>query len=96
MALITDKNIKIFDVMAINKNDCIRIRRTGDTVFKNGFVTKVSENSLEILYGNTQNNATSYLNISAADVAIGVWEVWWTSDFRIVNYENNAGGDSNA
>ena len=42
------------------------------------------------MYCNTQNNASSYLDITAADVAIGVWEIYWTRDFQTVNYECNA------
>ena len=90
MALIIDTTVKEFDLTAIHRGDCIRIRRAGDTTFKNGFVTKASEREIQILYCNTQNNATSYLNVLAADVAIGVWEIYWTEDFQNINYENNA------
>ena len=88
MALILDKTVKIFDLSAIHRGDCVRIRRTGDTTFKNGFVTQVSEMQIQILYCNTQNTATSYLSVLAADVAVGVWEVYWTSDFQTINCEN--------
>jgi hypothetical protein len=90
MALIADKSVKVFDLTAIHRSDCVSIRRTGDTAFKNGFVTKTSESEIEILYSNTQNNATSYLKVSAADVAIGVWELYWTTDFQTIYHENNA------
>lgn len=93
MALIVDKAIKIFDISAIQRGNCIRIRRTGDTIFKNGFVIQVSESQMQILYCNTQNNATSYLTILAADVAVGVWEIYWTLDFQSINYENNISVD---
>lgn len=88
MALIVDKTVKIFDLSAIHRGDCVRIRRTGDTTFKNGFVTQVSETQIQILYCNTQNTATSYLSVLATDVAVGVWEVYWTSDFQTINCEN--------
>ena len=90
MALIANKAVKIFDLSEIYRGDCVRIRRAGDTAFKNGFVTQAGETQLQILYCNTQNNATSYLNVSASDVAIGIWEIYWTSDFQSVHYENNA------
>lgn len=98
MALIENKAVKVFDLSEIHRGDCVRIRRAGDSVFKNGFVTKVSETQLEILYCNTQNNATSYLHVSAADTAAGIWEIYWTTDFQAIYYENNAketGGDEN-
>lgn len=99
MALIADKNVKVFDLTAIHRGDCVRIKRNGDTAYKNGFVTKVDEGRIEILYSNTQNSASSYLAVLAVDVAIGVWEIWWTTDFQTVNYENNtseSGGEGGA
>lgn len=94
MALVIDTSVKAFDLEAIHRGDCIRIRRAGDTTYKNGIVTKVTEKEIQILYANTQNTATSYATITAADVAIGVWEVWWTTDFQTINYEFNGGGDN--
>lgn len=94
MALVIDTAVKAFDLDAIHRGDCIRIRRAGDTTFKNGIVTKVTDKEVQILYANTQNTATSYVTITAADVAIGVWEVWWTTDFQTVNYEFNGGGEN--
>ena len=88
--LIIDANVKVFDLSVIQRGDCVRIKRAGDTVYRNGFVTKTDDKKIEILYCNIQNNATSYLQILAADVAIGVWEIWWTTDFQTINYENNA------
>jgi hypothetical protein len=41
---------------------------------------------IEILVSNIQNNATSFMQVMAGDVAIGVWEIWWTTDFQTVNY----------
>jgi hypothetical protein len=90
MALIADKTEKIFDLAEIHRSDCVRIRRVNDSIFKNGFVTKAGEDAIEILYCNTQNNATSYLIVKAADVAVGVWELYWTTDFQIINHEDNA------
>jgi hypothetical protein len=92
MALITDKAVKTFDLSAVHRGDCARVKRAGDTAWRNGFVTKITESVIEVLYCNIQNNATSYLTITAVDVAVGVWEVYWTADFQTINYENNAGG----
>jgi len=88
MALLEEKAVKIFDLSAIERGDCIRLKRAGDMVFKNGFVTQTTETQIQVLYCNTQNNATSYLSILAADVAVGVWEIYWTSDFQTINCEN--------
>lgn len=90
MALIKNATHDEFDLAQIQRGDCIRIKRAGDTTAKNGFVTDVSPNKVRILYCNTQNNATSYLDLTAADVAIGVWEIYWTHDFQTIEYENNS------
>jgi len=90
MPLIADKNINVFDTTAIHRNDCIRVKRAGESTARNGLVTMVSESTIEVLFGNVQNRSTSFLRIEAVDVAIGVWEVYWTTDFVTVNYENNA------
>ena len=84
--LITSRSIPTFDASVINRGDAIRIRRATDTAARNGIVTRVTEAMVEILVGNVQNNATSFVQLSAGDVAIGVWEVWWTADFQTVNY----------
>ncbi len=90
MALIKSAAHEEFDLSQIRRGDCIRVKRAGDATAKNGFVTEAAANKLRLLYCNTQNNATSYLDILAADVAVGVWEIYWTQDFQTVNYENNA------
>jgi hypothetical protein len=91
MGLISDKNVNIFDLAEIKRGDAISVRRAGETKFRNGLVTKTSESQLEILYSNIQNNSTSYLQISAVDVAVGVWEIYWTTDFKTINYQPGAG-----
>ncbi len=90
MALIKSATHDEFDLSQIKRGDCIHVKRAGDTTARNGFVTEVSATKVRLLYCNTQNNATSYLDLNVADVAIGVWEIYWTSDFQTVNYENNA------
>ena len=53
-------------------------------------MTEVTADRMRMLYCNIQNNATSYLDVLAADVAVGIWEIYWTRDFQTVNYEYNA------
>ena len=90
MALIMNATHQEFDLAQVGRGDCIRVKRAGDTTARNGFITEARATRLRILYCNTQNNASSYLDITAADVAIGVWEIYWTRDFQTVNYECNA------
>ena len=86
MALITNVSVPKFDQTVINRGDAIRVRRATDTTASNGIVTRLTDTLIEILISNTQNNATSFMQIFAGDVAIGVWEIWWTTDFKTINY----------
>ena len=86
MALIINQNVPAFDLTMISRGDCIRIRRATDTTARNGIVTRATESLIEVLFSNVQNNATSFLQLTAGDVAIGVWEIWWTTDFQTINY----------
>ena len=91
MALTTGINVAVFDRTIVNRGDAIRFRRAGDIVFRNGIVTRLSDNQIEVLHTNIQNNATSFVQISAVDVAVGVWEIFWTTDFVTINYQPGAG-----
>ena len=87
MALIKSETQTVYDLPQIQRGDCIRIRRAGDTTARNGFVTEAAADRLVVLYCNVQNNATSYLEVLAADVAVGAWEIYWTTDFQDVKHE---------
>lgn len=87
MALIKDETKTVFDLTKIGRGDCIRVKRAGDTTARNGFVTETAEDKITVLYCNIQNNATSYLDITAADVSLKVWEIWWTRDFDSISHE---------
>jgi len=88
MALITNVSVPTFDKTVINRGDSIRVRRATETPVtgRNGIVTRITDTMIEILVSNIQNNATSFMQVMAGDVAIGVWEIWWTTDFQTVNY----------
>ena len=87
MALIKSETHTVYDLSQIQRGDCIRIRRAGDTTARNGFVTEAAADRLVVLYCNVQNNATIYLEVLAADVAVGAWEIYWTTDFQDVKHE---------
>jgi len=95
MALITNVNVPKFDLSAISRGDAIRFRRATDASARNGIVTRLTDTQIEVLYSNIQNNGTSFAQLTAGDVAIGVWEIWWTTNFQDVNYNPPAsvGGD---
>ncbi|MCM1233389.1 MAG: DUF5026 domain-containing protein [Ruminococcus flavefaciens] len=96
MALIKSETQTVYDLSQIQRGDCIRIRRAGDTTARNGFVTEAAADRLVVLYCNVQNNATSYLEVLAADVAVGAWEIYWTTDFQDVKHEppDTEGGET--
>ena len=87
MALVKTETKTVFDLSQISRGDCIRVQRAGDTTARNGFITETGEDKITVLYCNIQNNATSYLDITAADVALGIWAVWWTKDFQTIHQE---------
>ena len=91
MGLVIDRNIRVFDTSIIQRGDLIRFQRAGDVAGRNGFVTRVTESMIEVLFSNVQNNATSFIQISAVDVSVGVWDIRWSSDLVTINVENNAG-----
>jgi hypothetical protein len=86
MALITNVSVPKFDPTVISRGDAIRVRRATDSTARNGIVTRITDTMLEILVANASNQATSFMQVMAGDVAIGVWEIWWTTDFQTVNY----------
>ena len=86
MALITNVSVPQIEQTVISRGDVIRVRRATETTGRNGIVTRVTDTLIEILTSNIQNNATSFMQISAGDIAIGVWEIWWTNDLLTVNY----------
>ena len=90
--MIVNSNVPVFDQAAISRGDAIRIRRATDTTARNGIVTRVDKNQIQILISNVQNNATSFVLVDAGDVNIGVWEIWWTTDFVTINYNPPSGG----
>ena len=91
MAMTTGINVAVFDRTIVNRGDAIRFRRAGDTAFRNGIITRVSDSQIEVLHSNIQNSATSFAQINAVDVAVGVWEIFWTTDFVTINYQPGAG-----
>lgn len=96
MNLTTNVSVPKFDSTVINRGDGIRIRRATESTPINGIVTRLTDTMLEILVNAPQGNSTRFLQLAAGDVAIGVYEVWWTTDFVTINYSPPAtvGGDS--
>jgi hypothetical protein len=86
MALIINVNVPKFDSDIIKQSDAIRVRRATEQTMRNGIVTRVTDTVLEIVVGNIQNSSTSFMQLHAGDVAIGVWEIWWTTDFKDIMY----------
>ena len=85
--LITNTEIPIFDLNNIKPGDAVRFRRAGEMTSRNGFITKIDEHTIEILARNTRPNGNSFFRIDAVDAAIGVWEIYWTTDFININYQ---------
>ena len=91
MAMTTGINVAVFDQTIVQRNDAIRFRRAGDTTFRNGFIHRVTDAQIEVLHGNVQNQSSSFTHINAVDVAVGVWEIYWSTDLVTINYQPGAG-----
>jgi len=91
MGIIISQSVPFFDLSAVSRGDVIRIRRATDSITRNGVVTRVDDREMHILWVNMQNNQTSNLIVSAADVSVGLWEIWWSSDLVTINYQAGAG-----
>lgn len=91
MGLIKDETQAVFDLCLVGRGDCIRFQRAGDTTARNGFVTEARKKKITVLYCNVQNNACSYIDITAEDVELGAWDIYWTRDFKTVYHEGGEG-----
>lgn len=87
MGLLKTEEQTVFDLALIQRGDCIRFKRAGDTTARNGFVTEAKPDKLCVLYCNVQNSACSYIDIPATDVKLGAWDIYWTQDFKTVYHE---------
>lgn len=87
MPLIKNVSTNTFDVTAIQKGACIRAKRSDYSDFRNGFVTEVTTGTLTVLYANDSGTGANYYTIAADEVAAGLWQIYWTSDFATVNTE---------
>lgn len=89
MNILADVAQKVFDTEVLKRGNAIRIKRHDGTVDRMGLVHKATPTKLTILYSNVQNTAVSYYEILASDVALGIWEIYWSADLMTVHHEGS-------
>jgi len=94
MALIKNVSVPVFEKDAILRGDNIRVRRATESAGRNGTVSRVTDTMLEFVFVDVHNNANRFMQIEAKDVAVGLWEIWWSSDMQTVNYQPVGGGSA--
>lgn len=90
MPILTTETITGIDKTAIRKGDMIRAKYISWTRAINGIVAGVTVETITVLYIGTGGNVSNYFTITAAELADGVWELSWSSDFSSVSTENAA------
>lgn len=85
MALITKKQVDVFDTSLVSKGDLIHVERTNWTEAKNGVVIHVSEQKIVFLYYPGIANVTNRQVLYASEVNDGTYKIRWSSDLVTVN-----------
>ena len=87
MPLIKEGSIRTFDTEVIHKGDLVRAQYHTWPEPRNGLLASVSEERLTVLFLPGLGNVSNYFPISAAEVAVGLWKVRWSSDLETVDAE---------
>lgn len=90
MPILTTETITGIDKTAIRKGDMIRAKYVSWTRAINGIVAGVTVETITVLYIGIGGNVSNYFTITAAELADGDWELWWSPDFSSVSTENAA------
>lgn len=91
MALIAHKSVPVFDLTVVHAGDAVRVCRASETTAHNGIITQAYDRQLQVLVPHMQSNATRFMLVDAADVAKGMWDIWWTADFETINHSPPVG-----
>ena len=87
MPLIKEGSIKAFDTEAVHKGDLVRAQYNTWPEPRNGLLASVSEERLAVLFLPGLGNVSNYFPIAAAEVAVGLWKVRWSSDLETIDTE---------
>jgi len=85
MALITTKQIDVFDTSLISKGDLIHVERSSWSEPKNGIVIYVSGQKIVFLHYPGIANVTNRQVLYASEVDDGTYKIRWSSDMVTVN-----------
>ena len=77
------------DKTQIKKGDFIRAQYHAWSSAYNGLVAAVSLSEIRVLYIVKSNSMTSYFTISADEIAAGLWDLSWSSNFTDIRTEDD-------
>lgn len=78
--MLKESNKKEFDLKEIQSGCAIRFQLSHEQLFRMGVITKVTETSLRVVYVQKGTNATAWVDISARDVDLGLWNIIYSKD----------------
>lgn len=85
MALITKKQVDVFDTSLISKGDLIHVECTNWLEPRNGIVIYVSEQKIVFLQYPGIANVTNRQELYVSEVDDGTYKIRWSSDLVTVN-----------
>ncbi|MGN0489336.1 MAG: DUF5026 domain-containing protein [Ruminococcus sp.] len=77
----------IFDTEAISRNDLIRVQHRTWSEAMNGLVVKAAEEIIRVLVVAPIPNVQNHIDIPAAEVENGEWNILWSRDLATINEE---------
>lgn len=95
MSLLIENTEKVFDVESIKKGFLICAKHKCWKEPKTGIVSAVNTQLIRVLHHPAIANVTSFFEISAKEVAGGMWEIRWSENLQAVDtYIPEGGGNS--
>ena len=89
MSLLTTGSITVIDRNKIAKGDFIRAKYHSWEKTHNGIVAEVTVGEIRVFYIGDGGNMTNYFEITADEIANGLWEISWSSDLTETQEEGD-------
>lgn len=89
MSVLITASTTAIDKNQIKKGDFIRAQYHTWSSAYNGLVAAVSASEIRVLYIAKSDNMTNYFTIPVEEIAAGLWELTWSSNFTDVKTEDD-------
>lgn len=89
MSVLITASTTAIDKNQIKKGDFIRAQYHTWLSAYNGLVAAVSASEIRVLYIAKSDNMTNYFTILVEEIAAGLWELTWSSNFTDVKTEDD-------